>query len=56
MPKRNVMSMSSLVATPFSRHMIASFKKGMSSAFATKPGTSCDVETSKKISELVFSL
>ena len=30
----------------FSRHMIASFIKGIKSAFETKPGTSCDVVTS----------
>ena len=32
----------------FSKHMIASFIKGIRSAFETKPGTSCDVVTSKE--------
>lgn len=35
-----------IVEATFSRHMIASFIKGIKRAFETKPGTSCDVETS----------
>lgn len=36
----------STVRATFSRHMIASFMKGIKRAFETKPGTSCDVATS----------